>query len=710
MKAEDAAGVCSIEASYTVVETDSTRPTITSVYADNILYNNANLNVTASDDSAGIVKIEWFYRKVGDTNYTKVDDSYTAFTTPTTKTHPISGLEFDKQYEFYAVIYDRAGNNETTAVTPFTTLLPVASLAKFGYGTLQEAINDIEDEGVIQLHKDTTENIISIKEVTVKMNGYTLTGASSKNYALQVNGGYLQLYNGTVSNFGGRTIEINNGDTIIEDVNIINNSSYGIVVDNGDLYITGDSTVNGAYGIYMTGGGSLKISGKTQVTASSYWAIATSENASGDIKIFHSTPNDDVMVSGKSNAIISFGRNIINISAGSIISTSTTDATINMKSPDVDSRDTALNITGGTIESSSSAILTDWNYAGNISIKNTEINSSNVAIWTNNFSSQVEIGEGTVINTGNTGVKISSGGKLNMNGVTYINNGAYAIMALGSTEMTINNSTVYGIINISNYSTLNLNNTDVTASQGQAIFMVNSAANIVGGSITGTYNDAIYMDTAFEVKIDGSNINGKDNGIRIERGILNVIGKSNINANSYYGIYRAGSCTTGAYECDASISISDATIIAGTYGIMSAPNFADYGSITIQRANITGESAGIAINKPPLITEIISGNIIGNTESGIVFTNSGNNAVVYIGSDRNGNTVTDDLIISGNKRSLYYSQAVTTYWKKGTLKSRTLDASNFGTIEIGVGTGKFNIMGTPINSTSGDYKLYKLNQ
>ncbi len=102
------------------------------------------LSTTATDSLSGISKIVWYYKLSNENSYTSIEEvdktmneTERGKTTAVTKTKKITGLEENKIYNTYALIYDVAGNstrtplNGTTDVS--TSTMPTASAIEFEY-------------------------------------------------------------------------------------------------------------------------------------------------------------------------------------------------------------------------------------------------------------------------------------------------------------------------------------------------------------------------------------------------------------------------------------------------------------------------------------------------------------------------------------------------------------------------------------------------
>ena len=84
----------------------------------------------------------------------------------------------------------------------------VARIGKKYYSSLQEALSNSVDNSTIYLIKDVSEYVTSSGYVTLNLNGYTLYGEI-------INGGRLQILNGTIKNVTGTAIDNGGSDAIL---------------------------------------------------------------------------------------------------------------------------------------------------------------------------------------------------------------------------------------------------------------------------------------------------------------------------------------------------------------------------------------------------------------------------------------------------------------------------------------------------------------
>ena len=108
---------------FAVNKIDKTKPALeTNIKASEITEDSVTLSVSVNENESGLAKIDWYYKKTGDDNYTKVTDTITSSSLSAmavTKSHKLSDIE-GGEYSAYAEIFDKAGNKVTSATITFT--------------------------------------------------------------------------------------------------------------------------------------------------------------------------------------------------------------------------------------------------------------------------------------------------------------------------------------------------------------------------------------------------------------------------------------------------------------------------------------------------------------------------------------------------------------------------------------------------------------
>ena len=115
----------------------------------------------------------------------------------------------------------------------------VAQVGKTTYGTLNGAIGAAAEGDTVTLLKDTTENVVVDKDITLDLNGFTLNGGTGTAKAAITNKGTLTIKDSSAAKTGtikrndngveGETsyyVIRNLGTMTIEQANVVNNSGY----------------------------------------------------------------------------------------------------------------------------------------------------------------------------------------------------------------------------------------------------------------------------------------------------------------------------------------------------------------------------------------------------------------------------------------------------------------------------------------------------
>lgn len=124
----------------------------------------------------------------------------------------------------------------------------VAQVGTTTYGTLNGAIGAAAEGNTVTLLKDTTENVVVDKDITLDLNGFTLNGGTGTAKAAITNKGTLTIKdssaakNGTIKrddsgieNETSYYVIHNLGTMTIEQANVINNSGYRKTNPNGTM-------------------------------------------------------------------------------------------------------------------------------------------------------------------------------------------------------------------------------------------------------------------------------------------------------------------------------------------------------------------------------------------------------------------------------------------------------------------------------------------
>ncbi len=249
-----------------------------------------------------------------------------------------------------------------------------------------------------------TAKVTISKNLTLDLNGYTITGAAT-DYAFEVSSGTLNI---TDTSAGTGTIRSSS-------------STYApstIYLSGGNLNISGGTVENTSKGqaIYNEGGGTVSISGGTvQNTGSSYspYSLPLIENCStGNITITGGT-----VQSGLVCAIYNHSTGKITISGASTLVNSQASygggrATIRLLGGTTS--DTVLDIQGGTVSntetSSSAGFAVDNHFNGNISISGGTVQSTSLCSILNSGIGKITIsGTSTLVTSADTSIYVGKG-------------------------------------------------------------------------------------------------------------------------------------------------------------------------------------------------------------------------------------------------------------------------------------------------------------
>ena len=121
-RVKDSEGRVSDYASRKISIIDTESPVINTSLTGTGTTNSITLNIGVSDSQSGVNKIIWYYKLSDATTYTNATDTYTATTANTTRTHTFTGLEQNKTYKAYAVVYDAVGRNKQSGTIDVTTV------------------------------------------------------------------------------------------------------------------------------------------------------------------------------------------------------------------------------------------------------------------------------------------------------------------------------------------------------------------------------------------------------------------------------------------------------------------------------------------------------------------------------------------------------------------------------------------------------------
>ena len=258
----------------------------------------STLSTTVNDTNSGLSTIVWqwgtstSYGKSSTSTYTNKNGSTAGVKGDVSKSISINELSPNTKYYAKITVYDVAGNSNTST-TSFTTKAAVAQVGSTYYTSAQNAVNSISSSGTVKLVNNTTEivEIASGKNITLDLNGKTITGKIKNNGTLILSGGTVngseQKYEHGIENNGTATINsgtykgyyqgvINyKGTTTIKGGTFYGSQYDGVLAKTGTVNISNGTFSGGHSGAYSgTTSGTLKISGGT-FTSGSVGAIGS---------------------------------------------------------------------------------------------------------------------------------------------------------------------------------------------------------------------------------------------------------------------------------------------------------------------------------------------------------------------------------------------------------------------------------------------------
>ena len=398
-----------------------------------------------------------------------------------------------------------------------------SAVAKVGneyFESLQEALDYASENGLVELIKDTNENINNRSNVTLDLGGHKVTGAF-------VNNGVLKLLNGEIENPNGTGLVNNKSLTLGENDGSVNEDTIRIlgtdigVEQNGrfnfyDGYIEGDvaligktdsvpkgyflynerNTIRNCQRVYLIGNPENAVAviedGGTQYFFSLQDAINTAHITGSEIFIVRDfeasytveiPEGADILINMNSYNITT-GNNITNNGTLKIYDTSenygsitsaraiTNNGTLTIEDVNIKQSTTSNN----AIDNSESSILT---------IKNCKIESKN-------------------------GYAVNNNGNLTLDGSYTLKSDAYALYSNGN-ELNINGGTIYGIETANNITIES--GANLIGNSDYAGILVSSSADVImnGGTIDATNASGI-RNTASNVNVtfNGGTITSKE--------------------------------------------------------------------------------------------------------------------------------------------------------------------------------------------------------
>ncbi|MCC8078536.1 MAG: hypothetical protein LIO57_00475 [Oscillospiraceae bacterium] len=113
----------------------------------------------------------------------------------------------------------------------------VAQVDNTGYATLQAAVDAVSGSGTIKLLLDTTEDVTipNGAEITLNLNGCTLTNESGNTITIESGGTLTIAGNGTVDNVTNKCAAVYNSGTLTIEGGTFTRSAEDPKTDNGDV-------------------------------------------------------------------------------------------------------------------------------------------------------------------------------------------------------------------------------------------------------------------------------------------------------------------------------------------------------------------------------------------------------------------------------------------------------------------------------------------
>ena len=354
----------------------------------------------------------------------------------------------------------------------------VARINNKYYITLEKALASAVDNDTITMIKNTTESVRNTKNVTIDLNGFTITGKDSTTIT---NDGNLEIIGtGKIENNTGVVIENKNDLTLGKndgDVSITN------PMLNGNIGIKQDGTLNFYDGIITANVG---ISGPTTTKPDDYIVFVDHDNSSDKQKVY--------LINIKNTAAIAMLDSVLYMNLQDAINTA---EQLNTKLP--------INI------------IRDCELAYTLTVKK----DKNVVIDLD--GNKISTGY-TITNNGNLTLKDSSSQRGVMKpSVTITNNGSLELNGIDLAETTSANV-------IDNKNSLSIINTNITGLDGYAINNSGSILNIDDASTIIANKYSLYNDYE-NLSIKSGNIKGiyTNNSLTIDGG--------NIYNDKYQAIY-----------------------------------------------------------------------------------------------------------------------------------------------------------------------------
>ena len=449
------------------------------------------------------------------------------------------------------------------------------------YASIQNAINDSIENDKIYLLKNTEESPLNDKNVILDLNGYKVTGTFTNNNKLDV-------INGTIENNNGKAI-INNGElTLGENDDDISTDSIKVI--GKSVAIEQNGTLN-FYDGYIEG--IVGVAGNYHEKPTGYSVFVDHNNDKDCQKIYLvKTPSNAVAITKENGGVYYYNLQ------DAINSNSKTKLTIYLV------RDFEAAYTLTVAENQNAIIDIDGH---NVTVGYTITNKGNLTIKDSNETKGIL----------KPSVSIENENTLTLSGIN------------------INETTDANVIN--NKSTLNIENTMITALGGYAVSNTgNAKINIDANSTLKANKYAMYTKTDEEIEVNNGNILGIYN----EGNLLINGGESYTNGSNEYAIYSTNgilNLTAGLISSSKNGILSDKTLIVKDTKINTTGN-----GITIQ-----GSNAKTTINGGIIKSQNGNGIYDSNGEVEINKGEIEGKVGIQVGGYGNGNTTINGGTIKG---------------------------------------------------------------
>ena len=583
----------------------------------------------------------------------------------------------------------------------------VAIIGEKYYTSLVNAINDSKDGDIIKLIKDTNENIVVNKDITIDLNSKKITGMITNNST-------LNLLNGTIENNNGTAI-INNGVLILgEDDSTLSADSIKIIGTTKGIEQNG---VLKFYDGFIEGENA--IDGKVDSLPNNYYLYVELNN--GKQKMFLAeNPNDSIAAINNNGNILYFTNLIDSINSAISLNKEITIIK-NFESEELidiaQNTNISINLNGHDIiisnnlnNSGNLKIRDASNVGGTISIIKTVVNNGSLDL--NNISLRQITDDETILNNGT----------LKVDNTTVTSKGSATIETTG--EIYILNDS--NILSESNYGIINNQDTVLTINSGTISSIFNKKELVLNSNVTinNTLNSipALYMDNDSKITINGGNIKSNGLGVQLNNNCNLIVNDGSITTSNYgvylpYSIYNSNITINGGTIESTSesglltdsrndsneINITDGTIIGAKNGIYAGEKFNMTGGEIISNSSSVNDDFALYCNS----TCNISGNsIIKADKTSALMINYGQSNISggYIESKALSGTGifarTTNISISGNTRvvtSGLYAVGIVldSYRENATINDIDLVSANIG-ILIRENDVKLNVYGGTI--------------